>query len=542
MKNALRARSGEDAYRCIGLTRLPLSPGLELVQSGLGLSAVVPEAVAEILAGCLAFRTLPEHARASQSFLVDPSRVPDMIRLLESLAHAGFLVALREIVGACNKAARARETPAAIETVALQAWTPEELGRMLSRGLSASWAHDRYTRFLVMGDWDDDRTLHKARNHGKASARHSAVSSIVYAGPRERRCLANRIVAASGVPADVVRFALFGSTGAPTCPGSNGNLVALATAGGACLVADSMMPDAIDPKGESASDSSDVLALHELLLGRRAVDCVASAAGEVDLNGADSAALRELMIGGGYVRITRRGVDVESGIPRAGTGEGGPYRIAIHRTPGRWGPAIALDNRELLPPFVPIPGGEDLYEMMMVRTLPDGWIGQISCGATLSTSTRRHRSTARRHRREAALIVDVLETLCGCFTRPPSGRTEEDLSTLGRHLVEAASCGRAEFVRRVRTAVVRQWEGAKRAPVEQGWDAGRPNPALAQFFFTRNSTDGRHANVFRHIQWAVRQTGRLLCAWPRMVAAARQNRDGDLFLSERQPRYSQVNR
>jgi hypothetical protein len=265
----------------------------------------------------------------------------------------------------------------------------------------------------------DDSPTPEDRAANRAAARDVGAA---YAGPEERERYTAELARASGVPAELVRFALGNDEGCPIATGASRNLLLLhavgdlllmadddtraraisapGTGGGLALTSRSDPTEFWFPEGLACADA-DLAGLHERLLGRPLGDAVV-VAGRAGMDPADADAAFFRRAAGGRIVVTSLGVAGGAGMGSSVylLGLGGrsrerllaseaTYRHAVtHRHVLRSSPRAAvtdagfcmaanlgLDQRGLLPPFFPVQRNQDGVFGALVRACGAGLFG-----------------------------------------------------------------------------------------------------------------------------------------------------------------------
>jgi hypothetical protein len=322
-----------------------------------------------------------------------------------------------------------------------------------------------------------------------------------YAGLDEKRAFAGAL-AGRGLPEDVLRFALLGPLDGAVSTGSNRNALLLHAAGDPLLSADDdtvcrtavgpghddglalgaaadpidtwFFPDRASLLAEVSFVERDLLGAHGALLGRSPAGCAASRPpGRADIDMVDADFLRGLEAGDGRVLAThtglagdcswyvfkrylllkreshRRLVQSEEWYRAVRAGRQvlrTASRTVVTRQPVFFmALSVGLDNRELLPPFVPSGRNQDaIFEWTIAACLGDGYFAQMPLAILHDPAgTRAWRPVEAVRRWEAFSAITWLVR-----TFEPGGRSsppEERLRRLGRRLVEVGSLEMGDF-------------------------------------------------------------------------------------------------
>ena len=437
--------------------------------------------------------------------------------------------------------------------------------------------HDRTPEFLVVDDSRRAESLADAPLALEQVARRFG-GSIRYAGVCEKERFARALTAESGVPLDVTQFALLGDERCDLSTGANRNSLLLDTVGSLVFSADddttcriAAAPDSEAPVSifegydptefwffeerrlalESASfTDSDVLAHHDALLGKPVADATGSAGAA------------------GHIAITMQGLIGDSGMasPRYYYVLSGAsrerfvaseeaYRSALRsrevlRTVRR--PTVCaasffmttffgFDNRLLLPPFFPVQRNSDgIYGVVLQKCVHGGHVAFLPWTLIHSPASSREFMLEDLWRdaeslRMADVVVDCILTEGTTAGEAPAAAR---MSQLGAHLLQIGSRPLPEFEAHVRS--LQQYRAAAftallsnrlhthgaspsfwAADVERLLERMAAAPAADHFVVPRDLR-GRHdpATARQLSRELIAKFGRLLDAWPAIVAAA----------------------
>jgi hypothetical protein len=488
--------------------------------------------------------------------------------------------------------------PCAVTTLAIATCDrPEALRSSLASYLANFRRHGRNPAIFVADDssrpQDTLGVLEELRD------RHGV--RIDYAGRAEKAAFADALALESGVDLEVVRSALLKPGFWPgDTPGTNRNAMLLHAAGEALLCVDddtecriseapgrepgAILTSAQDPfeywfhsdRGAALAANpeadADLLALHERVLGRDVAGCLE---GPLELGAPDPSLFgsRERVV------VTVNGLVGDCGVEYFGWQlllEGASrerlveredaYRIAcgsreIRRTVRRltlghlsstFSTFLGLDNRELLPPFLPLRRGEDLAFGYLLRKCFEGRF------VALLPFTLLHRpADGRRYKLDGLGTVPQDPTIGQILVGPVeaadarlTGGPRERFEALGRRLRELGEADLAEFEYRVGRVLLRIRESARqRAERLLDLHEGRPEywaedtRELVRLLREDSSEEfavpvgllaehGRRGGALE-CQRLVTRFGRLLEAWPALADAARRLRETDVRLGRR---------
>ncbi len=555
---------------------------------------IAPMFVAEFLESCRTFRTVEQHLQAFAVFLEEsPLQAESLRSWVPQLREWGFFLteAERPVPGSAGSSEPAcRLSAIAVPT----ANRPAMLARMLESFGSNLEKHGRKLPFLVADSSADPavaqenaRVVERARTEGLEVRYFDAAAKAV---------MIDRLARASGVEREVVEFALLDTEGCGFATGANRNFLLLALAGRAfASVDDDVLCEFGAPEEPVANLTlfaggvpyerryfgtraealtrlrpveADFAGLHETLLGRT----VAEAQGqfpETDRGEVPPAARARDPRADPRVRFSFSGHYGDSTLYSSCYLLFGPerdfhrlteseahYRAVMNgrnsavAVPG-WcvgdlssapGMAMALDGREVLPPFFPVfhfviygqtvglcaPSALAAHFPLAIRHDPPGEATPVRPG-------------------DLALVPSVifefshlLREVQGRWAAPPGAlSTEAGLVRLGRYLVELASIAEEDFDEYLRKlafrAASRSVQASDRAISEFGhladfwqrdvetWrDYIRQSALEPDFEIPRElKTNGRGAEENRRlIQRLLLRYGKMLEAWPALWRAA----------------------
>jgi hypothetical protein len=476
---------------------------------------------------------------------------------------------------------------------------PESLHRCLAGHLDDGRRRGRRHDYVIVDDSAEAAVRARHREVLRALGdRYGA--AIGYAGPEERARFAVALVRRAGLPPEAVEFALLNPEGCPVATGASRNALLLHTAGDLLVqVDDDTLCELAVPPGArpglalssrhdptefwffaaeealpcGGPDQEDLLSVHEQLLGRSLADCVAS----VDVGQATAALLSKLASGGGRVVVTAAGVVGDSGMGSSTylLTLDGDSRSRLLRSEGDYRHALAghrvlravpratlcerafcvavnlgLDNRELLPPFLPVQRNQDgVFAALVGACLGGGWFG------FLPRALRHQPPAGRAAGRDVVPPVGtghLLQVLVRAAAPEPVGPdAAKNFHAVGRALAEWGRLSPAAFQSLVRSHLGEQLQ--RQAALLAGrlrqfgglpefW-AQDVRQVLAHFHdeLARQSyaTPGDLVEAFGPAragavaQRLVLRTGQLLQAWPALVAAARDLRRAGIRLADR---------
>ncbi len=575
--------------------RLSLGEGTELVYSPLTRTAnVLPTATTRLLQGCRGFATLDEHAgRLCRELGLGPDQAPAVRGQLEALAGSGLLVAHAGLAERCRHRNAPDGPPPRIAVVGVPTRErPASLRRCLLSFIEHGRRHGRAPDFVVVDD-SDEPAAREANQQVLRSLRADTGAAVLYAGPDERARFADVIVRHAGLPPEAVRFALLNDERYPVATGAGRNALLLHAAGDVLLQADddtvcrpAATPNARDglafssrydptefwlpEEGEPLpAGDVDFLGAHERLLGQSPGACAAGAASGLTLDRADAGFFRKLEVPGARVLVTAAGVAGDSGMgsPAYLLSLDGDSRARLLRSEAVYRRALdsrqlvravtretvcdgavcmalnlGLDNRDLLPPFLPVQRNQDGVFGAVLRACFAGFFGFLPRLVRHDPPAPR-RPGAEETWRAAARVHSgqIMQALVQALA-PGRADGAKGLQALGQSLAEWGAAPRADFEEFVRLqlwgqrgrqallldAQLRQTGGR---PEYWAEDARRLLAMLRaalpaeDYVVPYDLADAFGADAARpRMQRLAHQFGELLSLWPEVVGAARELR------------------
>ena len=509
---------GEPERFCRGdMIRYSVGQHLQLVYSKFYRSQhLLPPDALSLLDHCSTFKTLDEHAQDYLDFAGPAGGEFELVRAqLAELARAKLLVPYGEMLDLCRHPDAGREAAAEITSVGV---VTRDRASLL-RNCAASYLENgrRYGRRYALAVTDDSASA-AARDETRRMLRSLGESydlEVLYGGLEEKTRYVDALTADGGLPREVVEFALFDTEGCGSTFGANRNALLLHTVGEMFLSADddtvcrfATPPEpkpglAFDAKGDfmdfwffrdreealrSASFvENDALSIHEQLLGRSLGSCVADFAREPGalFSRVNSRQVRDLQSGGGKVLATFTGLVGDSAMPAPASclALRGDSRARLTRSRAAYISALTsrevlrvterpyisanawcvttllgLDNRALLPPFMPVLRGEDdVFGFTLDSCFDHGYFGYLPWAVLHAPPERRSYSSGGII--EFASRVRTCNLILACVTSadlwPGRGAEVERLRALGNHLMAVGAMAQPDFEEFVRAHLLR---------------------------------------------------------------------------------------
>jgi hypothetical protein len=532
----------------------------------------------------------------------DPAALELIKNQLEELAAAGLLISDNDLLALAGAAGGASCRPGRITTLGVVTRDRAvSLRRCLESYISSCLSYGRANDFAVM----DDSASAAAREQNKralTALKKKLGVEISYAGLEEKTLFAAALTSYGDCPPEVIKFALLPEGDYGTSVGANRNALLLHTAGDLIFSADDDTVCRLTPSQNlsdrlalfsgadptefwffgdrqaalqsSVCEERDLLALHEELIGASLGDSITAfrEGPGLSVERANSQFFRSLRAGAGRVLLVFTGLLGDSGMysPQGYfllTGESRErfarsepaylsactsrevLRAASHRTLScDWwstATALSLDNRDLLPPFMPVLRNEDgLYGATVKAVFEHGYFGHLPWA--IFHAPDEHRSYGPPDMTKGAAGPRLCDLLGACLTCrefwPGLVSPEKRLRALGEHLMELGSLPLQDFEEFVRIQLLRSGsEYASR--LEKQLRSYRGEPAywakgiegyLAVWYETirrerritpRDLVEARGVEGARDLSRSLfYDFGRLLYWWPEVVEGAKRLR------------------
>lgn len=600
-----------ELYRCVELLRFPLGDNKELVYfSDDRVAHVLPRDITRVLDACRTFKTLEDHAQNVCSKLkFGPERAGNVEKLLADFVQTGMLVTQEELLTECASQAESMETHPLIATVGIITCNrTAQMQRCLHSYIKNCRQYGRDNDFVVMDDSDRAQVRDENREKLRLLKQQYGVE-IRYAGYEEKLRFADALISASGLPAEVVRFALFDVLGCGDSIGANRNALLLDTVDDLIFSADDDTVCRLTPHPEISRDvaffsevdptefwffsdrnaalestppvDQDLLALHETLLGRNLGNVLKDISGiaEVQMNEVCPHLYNGLKSGVGTIRVTFNGIVGDSAIPTpAGylIGLRGPTRTrlvgsefgydsafvsrevmrsvncpSIYHGTQLMGTVLGIDNRNLLPPFMPVLRNEDgIFGYLLSTCFDRSFFAHLPWAVLHAAENRKYSPNFMKHVADRTLSDVVIFSLASCPPRPGRQSGQERLQTLGTYLMEIGNLALPEFEEFIQLQVSLRMSQLL-ASLEQMFKKYDGSPAfwgrdLRQYiqttqqslqskecFVAQDLKEGRtDSEAVRLSQQLIFGFGRLLQVWPDLMAGAKGLRTRGVRVAE----------
>jgi hypothetical protein len=473
-----------------------------------------------ILVHCRDFKPLDDHVRNCRKFLGDTYNIASIKKDLVELVDRGLLYRYRELIDRIRySAAREMEfshSSVRIQSIGCPTRDRlESLQRCLVSYIDNNKQHERSSDYVVVDDTRGQKKRADCRQMLKSLKKAYGVN-ISYAGLEEKLLFAKRLIDTNSLPPGIVNFALFDveKCGLVTTAGANRNALFLHTVGDPVLVVDDdtickigiapgtnndlaiisgmtpaeenwIFPDRTSALASVEHADLDILALHEQLLGKGIFSCISefSNKASVDFNGSAPSLLRRMAKHNGSVSVTINGMigDCRWGFPsylflsgdslnRLTESESRYHanctsremlqvakQTVITDAPNSMmATFFGLDNRELVPPNLPIGRGQDhLFGITLSKCFPDGYFAYLPWTLQHLPLEPRKFWRGEIHRRASGIdILTLFESLIRPFNLAPDKMDRNEcLCRLGKYLEEIASMKNHDFYEFIRLQV-----------------------------------------------------------------------------------------
>jgi hypothetical protein len=464
-----------------------------------GEAKVLGNAMARVVQTCQSAATLDAHTEALRRRAGLTQAQAQAVRAqLGELAASGLLVSEAMLIERCRAGSDANAAAPPISSLGIPTHErPASLRRSLGGFAENSRRLGRAIRFVV-ADGSEDPQARRDNERALAELKAQYGGEITYIGAAEKAAYASLLSSRAQVAPDLVRFALLNDERCPVAAGADRNALLFAALGELTLQVDDaaecvLAPgpgmghgvtltseydptqlwfgdEALAAAGAGRPAATDFLALHERLLGKSLTACLRDYRdADVNTDGMAMSFLRRLRGDSGKVHVTCVGIAGDLGTGSAYSllrldgaahdrlvRSADEYRRSMHsqqgvRTVGNItisdgtfcsGSNLGLDNRELLPPFMPVQGGADGIFARAVRATGAGYFGYLPW-------TMLHRRAPRwKHDPRAAASVpsaSIIEQFVGSFQQTEGAGAERNLANLGSLLVELGTLPPRDF-------------------------------------------------------------------------------------------------
>lgn len=498
------------------IQRFPISASEEIVYAPLTRQTYKLDPVgAQLLQACSGqSQSLDDHTnRICREMGVHPSQAAAVRAKLGELVYQKLMITEQDLVQKLQSKIATQAPPAKITTVGIPTRDrPEFLSRCLESYSRAAETHSRKMRFVV-SDQSDDSDMRQRNIDEIAKLKQKFDLDYVYIGADEKEKMAQELANQASIPIDLVRYALIKDPAFPRDVGASRNALLLASAGELLLSVDDdtmcrarkctdslerlTLTSAIDTsefwflqEGEELSlesdfDDADVFALHEHLLGKRLNECVSEHANEQIHFTSISAPFFRKIDHADKVIVTQLGVAGDSGLGSPNSFLNLPdasrarlmtsekhyrYVLANHQivrsvvnptvSDGNMciGMNMGLDNRELMPPFIPpqtAPQNEDGIFASLVRATSLGYFGYMPWSLYHRRQTRKPYPDPLTQAGKTISTFVVPMLIEQCAPMPHSRDARRNLSLIADRLIEWGTIERDQLREGIRLMLSR---------------------------------------------------------------------------------------
>jgi hypothetical protein len=555
-----------------------------------------------LIRGCRRFATLDEHVwQLSQELKLGFDEQQAVRGQLRALINAGLLVSHSELAAYCHAASHSPANYPRIGSLGIPTRDrTDSLRRCLVSYIENQHGHQPELEFVIVDD-SENADVRRANRQVLRTLKSRFGVEILYASPEEKVRFAGKLVE-MGLPPEAAYFGLLNPERCPVTTGASRNALLLHGAGDVLLQVDddTVCRPTPSPGAESglsftsqydptefwlllenggafpteAPVNGDFRALHEQMLGKDLGDCISAieADSDLDLDQAGAGFFRKLSVPGAKVLVTATGWAGASGMSSCDyflstsgatrsrlLGSEDDYRHALsghqvvravtRRTvsEGTFCMAInlGLDNRDVLPPFMPVQRNQDgIFGASVRACFPGAFFGFLPWVVW-------HKPPAPRRFSPDDLGQGAVRVQSGQITQalinsfaPGPGKTDarNTMIALGTSLAEWGCAPGADFNELVRLLLWNlisrqacqleaQLNEFKGQPDFWARDVRRLQAAWREALATREfgvPWDLREAFGMdpsaELYQRVVRKFGVLLQAWPDMIEAAKELR------------------
>jgi len=507
-------------FRLEEIVRLPAGSAEQLIYCRFnGSTRLLPNLQIRILERCGRFATLDQHAaQVCNDLNLSPMHVSATRNILVEMLASGLLVSMKALTDRALNGTVADDPVPAISSLGIPTRNrPQELERSLRSYAQCSQLYERPMNFLV-ADQSEDKDTQATNRQMISCLQKDLAIKVSYAGLEEKKEFVQHLCAHAGIPMEVVSFALLNDEKCAIATGANRNALLLNTLDELTVQADddticrlARAPEsshglALVSKydvskrwflGEEENKSlgndfkgENVFALHEQLLGKSLSNRIIEVAnGNPDLQAASPGFLGKANLGAGRVVMTAMGVAGDSGV---GTSHfylysDGEERSRLIRTESDYRHSmygdvvinsvpratisdaafccainIGLDNRDILPPFMPVQRSEDSIFSLLIHLcsvsqytgfLP--WV--ISHRHRLPSMYTQAHMRERVARRRSGDIIEMLVKLLA--PKPPFSDARKNMTVLGKSFREWGMVPLADFEDLLRVRILDEISG-----------------------------------------------------------------------------------
>jgi hypothetical protein len=499
----------QDHFKYFAGVRRKLHSGQEVFRNHLtGRPVIVDGDAVTAAALCNTFATLDEHVARIEALQKNGVSTGDCRSALQRAVQAGLLASYEQVRKAMMEGMASHAQPKMIDMVAIPTRNrPETLQRLLVSLAANLREFERNVTVLVIDD-SESIQMQNANCQLIAAFASNPPLKIRYGNRDMRQRFAAKLARASGVPEQIVSFALAGGSEYPISTGATRNSILLQSTGHCVLCLDddvlcrlAAIPGSTNdvtfgenkfatwflPNAQAIDEckfvEEDLLSLHERLLNidGTVVRNGRLQDGQLEIAGVSQRLLRRVAPGNAAVTVTVTGVVGDSTLddPLAYFFTGPEtfsrlieteeiYRAALQnrlvlRGQGNYcitdqgeckSTCMGLDNLDLLPPFMPVMRNQDLvFGSLIIKCVPGALFGFIPRGILHLPSQQRELARGAAALRAGKLMTgESLGFLIG-FAQIRGKSRQGLLQSLAVRLKELTSEEAADLEGLIRSAV-----------------------------------------------------------------------------------------
>ena len=492
----------------------------------------------------------------------------------------------------------------------------ESSKRALSSYIENSKLHGRKNNFILMDDSADAQVRDRYRHMlHELQARYGV--EILYGGLEEKKEFAKALIKEGDLASEIVHFALFDVFKCGNTYGANRNAVLLHTVGDAIFSADDDTVCRVAVSSDSRSNltlshesdpadiwvfpdrkavlasvifrEEDILKIHEQLLGKNLNEAFSSfnlSSGEAS-NRINSGLLQRLATNDSRILVTQNGMFGDCGWgtpfncvrrPRGYLLLGGESHKRIVQSEAEYKSAcasrevlrmvsrptvsddaflqsmfIGLDNRNLLPPFMPVASGEDvIFGSTFWQCFQEGYLAHLPWALLHDPMENRKFWPGEIFRTASGMPMAKIILECIRSFSDRSARIDERkmMRALGKHMIQIGSLPFPEFEEFIMALLKHSWNSCitlmedelnTHGGSPEYWandvrkyiDIVRREFKRKDYCIPLDLIEGRNLNEIRDLsQQLVLHFGQLLYSWPEIIETAQRLRDKGIRLAQ----------
>lgn len=600
-----------EIYQAVPCEVFPAGNGSAVILTCTGEQVTLPSHLAHLIAGCNVFLPIAEHGsrlwqRQAKSLHISPwSSAGDLIDDLTRLAAAGLLLSGRQVFEYCRAVQEDRAVPSTSVIVVSTSGRCASLRNCIETYSLNFKYYGRHPEYLVFCNcpsaYSRTRVIATLSELGKA---HEL--SIKYSDMTEKKRFLSALARFGGFDPRVLEFALLDVGGRGYSQGANRNAALLETDGELCIyidedtVCDIAPPDQVtaavrfdhrsgapeffqsfrDPDSFISTFPApvDLLGSLERYLGKRLTSCVAALEQyeEFQAAGLDCEDMENLLTGRGRIVTTvlsRAAASDTTWGPCPDLGEAGARpnamrqgvmfgrstgsqaglgivrAVTVRRCPLLSSEVYGVDNRLLLPPFMPSVWCEEyLFASLLRLCAPHSRFAHLPMAPSSQPTVGEcsvDECSGDQWRRQSVRLVESL--LCDGLPHSVNEATERRLRRAGQYLMELSATPPVEFEYCLRLDYFR-WVSRRLSELDNlsqelsnARDPRGEDVLHNAAMLKERSVEDKSAfmpvelsgikctqDALSALQHSLHCFGRLLCQWPDIVAATHELREKEI--------------